>query len=217
MRLSFRGVRSLRACALAALLGLGVLSAPKPADASVSIAVLFDDMVSRADTVAVVTGTETKSVWEERKIVTYSRLRVDRHVAGQTMTSDMWVKTLGGIVGDIGQNVSGEPVFGASPTLVFLKRVDSRPTFMVIERAQGQYPIVKDPKTGRMVLGRNSEGGMLIPPKAPSKDVPVTPAPTVRAVTRFTGALAMDVLLHRAVDDVSMDIAESWQKLHAPK
>ncbi|MFO0666472.1 MAG: hypothetical protein U0174_21130 [Polyangiaceae bacterium] len=211
MRLSFR------ALAFAAVLGLGVVSSPKPADASVAIAVYFDDLVSRADTVAVVTGTETKSVWEDRKIVTYTRLRIERHIAGETMTSDMWVKTLGGIVGDLGQTVSGEPAFGPGQTMVFLKKVDSRPTYMVIERAQGQYPITKDAKTGRLVLGKNSEGGMLLPPKAPTSDVTPQKGPQVRAATRFAGYLAMDVMLHRPVDDVAKDIAESWQKLHATK
>ena len=207
---------SLRAFAFAAVLGLGAVSSPKPADASVAIAVLFDDMVSRADTVAVVTGTDTKSMWEDRKIVTYTRLRIEKHIAGDTVTSDVWVKTLGGIVGDIGQSVSGEPNFGGSQTLVFLKRVDSRPTYMVIERAQGQYPVTKDIKTGRLILGRNSESGMLIPPKAPTRDS-ASNKPLVLTGSRYAGALAMDVMLHRPVDDVAKDIAESWQKLHAPK
>lgn len=208
---------SLRTFAFVAILGLGAVSAPKPADASVAIAVLFDDMVSRADTVAVVTGTDTKSMWEDRRIVTYTRLRVDRHIAGETMTSDVWVKTLGGIVDNVGQTVSGEPSFGGgTQNLVFLKRVDSRPTYMVIERAQGEYPLTKDLKTGRMILGRNSEGGMLVPPKAPMKEA-VPSKPLVLTGSRYAGALAMDVMLHRPVDDVAKDIAESWQKLHATK
>ncbi len=54
---------------------------------------------------------EQRSQWEElggaRRIVTYTRLSIDRPVAGQP-DGEIWVRTLGGAVGDIGQQVSGD-------------------------------------------------------------------------------------------------------------
>ena len=61
---------------LALALGVAALSAPRPARASISFAVAYDDMVTDSDPVAVVTALEHQSVWEENRIVTYTHLRV---------------------------------------------------------------------------------------------------------------------------------------------
>ena len=53
-----------------------------------------------------------------RRIVTYTRLRIDRMVDGNPQ-AEVWVRTLGGHVGDIGQHVDGEAVLMPSrPGLV---------------------------------------------------------------------------------------------------
>ena len=85
---------------------------PTDAQASVSIAVGYDALVKDADSVGVVTPVESKSVWEEGRIYTYTRVKVEQGVAGELGTgAEGWVRTMGGVVGKIGQLVDGEPVF----------------------------------------------------------------------------------------------------------
>src|SRR5947208_13449238 len=89
------------------------------AQASVSIAVGFDALVKDADGVAIVTPTEAKSVWEDGRIITYTKVRIDQSVAGD-VGKEAWVRALGGVVGKIGQLVDGEPVFAPNKqTLLF--------------------------------------------------------------------------------------------------
>jgi hypothetical protein len=65
------------------------------AEASVSVTVLFDELVQKASAAAVVTRAEQRGLWEDGRIVTYTRVHVDRLVAGQ-LAGDVWVRTLGG-------------------------------------------------------------------------------------------------------------------------
>ena len=223
---------------LAAIVSIGAgafsLAAPTDAHASVSIAVGYEALVKDADAVGVVTPVESKTVWEEGRIVTYTRVKVDQGVAGDLGTgADGWIRTLGGVVGKIGQLVDGEPVFTANKSsLVFLRKFKSSGTWEVSARAQGQYPIVVDdtdktrPAGQRRVM-RSGAAGMLLPPK-PAATVSGTvtagpPAPPGAATKSDpNGAadrvaqlrLAGEVLHDRPLDEVARDIAASWKKLH---
>ncbi len=213
----------------------GVL-APTEARASVSIAVAFDALVKDADTVGVVTAVESKSVWEEGRIYTYTRVKVDQGVAGDLGTGgEGWVRTMGGVVGKIGQLVDGEPVFTANKSsLVFMRKFKLTGQWEVSARAQGQYPVVEetvDKKTIRKIV-RSHAAGVLFPPK----DVPVVGPPaapagqgagvlapkaidgtaTVTGQSQAKVRLANEVLHDRPLDDVSREIATTWKKLHAP-
>ena len=101
---------------------------PTDAHASVSIAVGFDALVKDADSVGVVTPVESKTVWEDGRIYTYTRVKVDQGVAGELGTgADGWVRTMGGVVGKIGQLVDGEPVFTTDKSsLVFLRKFEEQ-------------------------------------------------------------------------------------------
>src|SRR5258705_1576393 len=83
-------------------------AAPR-ADASVSFTVPMDALVEESSAACVVSPLENKSVWENGRIATYTRAHVDRLLAGSA-SSEVWIKTLGGSVGDIGQIVDGEAV-----------------------------------------------------------------------------------------------------------
>jgi len=218
----------LKSGALAAVPVLGALAvlAPTDARASVSIAVGYEALVKDADTVGVVTPTDSKTVWEDGRIVTYTHVKVDQGVAGDLGTgADGWVRTLGGMVGKIGQLVDGEPVFTANKSsLVFLRKFKGTGTWEVSARAQGQYPIVVDDtdKTkavSRRVM-RSSSAGLLLPPKAAS--TAATPAGPARvdpngAADRVAQLrLAGEVLHDRPLEEVTRDIAASWKKLHTP-
>lgn len=209
-------MRLLRSLALSLTLFGAALAVPsRDAQASVSVAVYFEALVDRADTVAVATPIDQSSVWEGGRIVTYTRLKVERPVAGQAGT-EVWVRTLGGSVGNIGQNVSGEPQFtDGQSSLLFLHKVDS--AFMVVERGQGQYPLVKDPKSAKMTTVRAADLGLIMAPKPQAAVAGPSATPKVLAPTRYANTLAQDVLINRPVDDVARDIAEAWTKRHATK
>jgi hypothetical protein len=172
-----------------------------PADASVSIAVGFDALVKDADGVAIVTPAEAKSVWEEGRIITYTKVKIDQGVAGD-VGKEAWVRTLGGVVGKIGQLVDGEPVFAPNKqTLLFLHKFTTNGTFEVSARAQGQFPVVVDENTKLRKLMRSGSLGVILPPKE------ATPAPRLR--------LAAEVIHDRPVDDAVKEIADAWKKAHA--
>src|SRR5512142_2268947 len=79
------------------------------ADASVSFTVVLDALTEESSAACVATPIDSKSVWEDGRIATYTRVHVDRVLAG-ALASEIWVKTLGGAVGDVGQIVDGEAV-----------------------------------------------------------------------------------------------------------
>ncbi len=180
---------------------------PADAQASVSIAVGFDALVKDADGgVAVATPTDAKAVWEGGRIVTYTKLRIDQSVAGETQQGqEIWVRTLGGVVGKIGQLVDGEPVFSPNKaSLLFLRRF-AQGTYEVSARAQGQYPILVDEQTKLRKIGHNANVGAILPPRNRPIDTKAAEGPD---------RLAGDVIHDRAVDDAAKEIAEAWKKAH---
>jgi hypothetical protein len=130
------------------------------ARASVSIAVTWDGLLRESTAAALVTALDGRAVWEGDRIYTYTHVRVDRGVAGELATGDeAWVRTMGGVVGRVGQVVDGEPVLTRGQTsLLFLHPIPARPpgAFDVTARGQGQFPLVADEKTppGPQHLGR---------------------------------------------------------------
>ena len=217
------------ACSVGVSAALAVF-VPGDARASVSIAVGYDALVKDADAVGVVTPVESKTVWEEGRIVTYTRVKVEQGVAGDLGTgSEGWVRTLGGVVGKIGQLVDGEPVFTPSKSsLLFLRKWKTGGTWEVSARAQGQYPIVvvaaavdadKANAVGQRRVMRSTAVGMLLPPKPASTATVGPPAPVKTdpngAADRVAQVrLAGEVLHDRPLDEVTRDIAASWKTLH---
>ncbi len=184
------------------------------AEASVSTAVLFEELVQEASAVAIVTPTEQRALWEGDRIVTYTRLRVDRLVAGR-LPDEVWVRTLGGTVGGLAQIVEGQATFAFDrPSLVFL-RPHLDPTtrapagsFVVAERAQGQFPIAVG-RDRRPQLALAADLGALLPPPPEhvtraSKGLPAGSAP------RFAG----EVLKDRSVEEAQREIALAWSRVH---
>jgi hypothetical protein len=169
--------------------------------ASVSVAVSWDDLLGSSIAAALVTPIESRSVWEDGRIVTYTRVHVDKPVAGALPTSgDPWLRTLGGVVGHVGQRVEGEAVLSAGQQALVFVRAGPAGTFKVTERAQGQFPIVATPASPARVVRANGAGLIVRPAAAPSN----------------AGArLAADVLHDRPVDDAVRDIAADWGRTHA--
>jgi hypothetical protein len=178
----------------------------REAKATVSAAASFDDLVKDASAVAVVTPLEQRASWEGNRIVTQTRVRIDRLVAG-ALPAEAWVRTHGGSVGHIGQIVEGQPSFAVGQaSLLFLRpHVDSATgavasTFVVVASAQGQFPIAAAGQPARLVRAPNV--GAIV--DAPGKTVG----------TQRT-QLASAVLEGRSLDDAACAIAAAFHRLHA--
>lgn len=118
--------------------------APRPADAAVSIAYTLKELVKQSPRVMLATAVERNSRWEEiagsRRIVTYTRMAVLEDVVGDG-EGEVWVRTLGGEVGRVGQVVSGEATLAVGEKcLVFLTR-SSDGVWLVTGMGQGHYPV----------------------------------------------------------------------------
>jgi MYXO-CTERM domain-containing protein len=170
---------------------IGLVS--REASASVSVAAAFEDLVRQSTAVAAVTPVERQVQWEGGRIVTYTRVRVDSAVAGE-LPQDVWVRTLGGEIGKVGQIVEGEPSFVVGqPSLVFL-RARAR-GFEVTARAQGQFAIVVGAdKVSRLASARDV--GAILPAAAGASRV------------------AREVLVGREIADASREIATTWARVH---
>jgi hypothetical protein len=191
----------LRALLFAAVL---VCVAPR-ADASVSFTVPMDALVEESSAACVVLPLDSKSVWENGRIATYTRAHVDRVLAGSA-PSEVWVKTLGGSVGDIGQIVDGEAVLRpGTQSLLFLTTYEG--SLVVTARGQGQFALVRDGSLMR--LRKNAWAGALL-----------APSPTVlsRIRGRTTDAEAAlpaaEVLDGKTIDEAAPHIAAAWTRTH---
>ncbi len=142
------------------------LSGPASAEASVSVLLSLDELVTASSAVVVGTAAEHKCQWEDlaggRRIVTYTKIKVDRTLAGSAGT-EVWVRTLGGVVGDLGQAVSGEAKLsaGSKAVLFLVKRGD---VTMVAGMAQGHYPLKVDEKGVSRLRSSPDAGAQLRPP-----------------------------------------------------
>ena len=88
----------------------------------------LEELLDRSTYVVVGTAGERHSVWEDlsagRRIVTYTKITVERAVSGAP-DKELWVRTLGGVVDKIGQAVPGEVQLTAGArSLLFLAQVN---------------------------------------------------------------------------------------------
>lgn len=207
-----RPLRRARVLGLTVALFGASVARPRDARASVSATVLFAQLVEESSAVAVVVPTEQRAVWEGDRIATYTHVRVDRLVAGR-LAGDVWIRTLGGEVGDLAQIVEGQAAFPlARPSLVFLRvhvdLVSRRVTdaFVVVERAQGQFPVVVG-AGGQARLALGADLGALLSLPADARGAHVGPA---KRDPRF----ARDVLRDRTLDDAASVIGAAWTRTH---
>ncbi len=164
---------------LVALLGTAALTlgvsptlAPRigsEAEATTAVLMTLDEMVRVSDRVVVAEPLERISMWEKigesERIVTYTRLRIETPIVGSE-TQDVWVRTLGGTVGKIGQHVAGEAQLTLNQTsLVFVAR--ARDAYVVTGMAQGHFPVDESdsarrlrssPDTGTLLRSKKASG-----------------------------------------------------------
>ena len=203
----------IRVAMLGAVFFLAGVTVASDAGASVSVTVLFDGLVAESASVDVVTAGEGHAVWEDGRIYTYTRVHVDTAVAGSLSGGgDVWVQTMGGEIGDVGQLVEGEAVLvPGKSSLLFLKPAMSG-TFVVTARGQGQFPVRLEGPTRLPKLNRNRAAGVLLSPRpgAVARAQALAPSAAVAALP------ASDVLDEKSVDDAAKEIRLAWKRTHAP-
>jgi hypothetical protein len=187
---------------LRGLLFSAILFCAAPADASVSFTVPMDALAEESSAACVVSPVEAKSVWENGRIATYTRVHVDRVLAGSA-ANEVWIKTLGGAVGDVGQNVDGEAVLRAGrQSVVFLSTFEG--SLVVTARGQGQFAVV----SGH--LRKNVWAGALLAPN-PS----VLSRIRARTTDAEAASPAADVLDGKTIDEAAPHITAAWSRTHA--
>jgi hypothetical protein len=121
---------------------------PSPAQGSIARALALSELVAGSDQVVSGTALEATSRWEQiggsRRIVTYTRVRVDETLAGASPGPEMMLRTLGGTVGKVGQVVHGEALLliGESAVLFTGPAPDGVPA--VVGMSQGHFPLRAD-------------------------------------------------------------------------
>jgi hypothetical protein len=190
-----------------ALLAVGLsVGLAGDARASTSLAATWEGLLHESSTVAVVTALETRGVWEDGRIYTYTRVHVDRAVEGDLGTGqETWVRTMGGVVRNTGQRVEGEASFDLGvPSLVFAHPGPAG-AYVVTARGQGQFPLLSSgsEKDARPRVVRGPSLGLLIAPRPPG--------------TGAAPRLAAEVVADRFLDDVARDISADWPRLHVPR
>lgn len=139
------------------------------AQAAVSMLLSIEELVAASSHVVIATGADRYSQWEDlpsgRRIVTYTKLVVERTVVGSA-EKEIWVRTLGGVVGKIGQSVAGEAQITTGARALFFLAPASG-AVVVTGMAQGHYPIVTDDK-GAARLAPSPDPGMLVPRRGPA-------------------------------------------------
>jgi hypothetical protein len=183
---------------------VGDLSLGLPsAHASTFVELTVDELVTGSASVVCGTPQERMSLWEDsegggRRIVSYTRVRVDRVIDG-ALAHEVWVRTLGGVVDDLGQRVEGEAVLVAGqPALMFLAaRQDG--THSIVGMGQGQYPL--DVPAGQPMK--------VLEPRAMGRMVPKLGNAPLRLPARLD-------LPGRTVDEVTALVA-SLRQAHAPR
>jgi hypothetical protein len=129
---------------------LGVVSAlvARNAEASVFRALSLDALIGASARVGVATSLAAECRYAEiagvRRIVTDTRVRVDRALVGETTDTELLIRTLGGVVGDQGERVEGEAELRINESgLLFLVPLDGG-EHGVVAMAQGHYPLRAD-------------------------------------------------------------------------
>jgi hypothetical protein len=171
------------------------------ARASVSLAVDFDALLADSEIAGVVTPIGRRSLWESGRIYTYTEARFDRVIAGDAaLGQHVWIRTMGGVVGHVGQRVDGEAVLlPGESSLLFLQEGPAG-SFEVTARGQGQFPIVVD-QTGKLTrVVRSHSMGMILPRAVRPPALPAQ--------------MAADVLDNRSIDDAALEIAFAWKSAH---
>ncbi|HYO93477.1 MAG TPA: hypothetical protein VER33_03150 [Polyangiaceae bacterium] len=122
-----------------------------PAEATLMRSLTLEALASRSARIVVATALESSSRWVElggrRRIVTDTRVRIEEGIAKQDSSdSEVMVRTLGGVVGELGALVHGEAELALDEPCVVFLAPRAADLHSVAGMAQGHYPLRTDPK-----------------------------------------------------------------------
>jgi hypothetical protein len=197
------------ACALACTPCL-LLAGPRDAAASTGVERTLTDLAREAAFVAAVSPLEATAAWEDGRIVTRTRARVDAVLAGSTplvgarAESVVTIESRGGVVGTTGQLVEGEALLTpGSHVVVFLALGKDAGGLRVVGRAQGTFTLTEPAAS------------------ADPARVVVHPAPAHLLTRQVKIPLMLPVgptpreLDGRSLADLTRVVAASWEVSHA--
>ncbi len=175
--------------------------APGRARASVSLPVPWERLLQESTQAVIATPIDARAAWEGGRIYTYSRVHIDRAITGVLPTGgEAWVRTMGGVVRDIGQQVEGEAeLVPGQSSLLFLQPAPNG-AFHVTARAQGQFPVI--PATSQQpahVVRSRAVGGLVALSVRPPAGLPI---------------LASETLHGLSVDDAVRAVLSAWNRTH---
>ncbi|MEE8410033.1 MAG: hypothetical protein V3T05_10530 [Myxococcota bacterium] len=148
---------------------LVALSAAAPANATTALRIDLDDLVRQSDAVVIGVAETRDSYWEGSRIVTRVTVRVDDVWSGTTRGAQrIDVITLGGVVGSIGQRVSGSVSLPVGRRVVLCLVHDGAGAHRVVGMAQGVTFVIDDgsadPRVQRAPMRMRLVGPMLVEP-----------------------------------------------------
>jgi hypothetical protein len=191
------------AVALCAALGAPALLAPRPARATLVLALDTPAMLKRADHVAVVDVGSVTAAWDEahEHILTTIDLTVVESWKGP-MAPAMHIKVVqpGGTVGDLSMVVYGMTRFTPGErALVFLSGAPTSAS--VVGMAQGKRAVHRDAATGRWLVHAPDAAGASFVRQKPSAITPAAPGAAAPTTPIFDARL-------RPLDDVRLEIRD---------
>jgi len=143
-------------CLLAA--HLGVLFAARLAATSV-VPPSFEELVGQSEYVVRAVVQSVTAEWHQnggnRHIITKVEFAIQEVIAG-TPPSPMVLSQLGGKVGDDELIVDGAPVFKTGEEHIIFVRPGVKKLFPLVAMKHGQYPVVREPKTGAAYMTRSN-------------------------------------------------------------
>lgn len=137
------------------------------AHASTALALSLAQLVSRSDRVVLGLPVSATSSWEsvagQRRIVTRTRVvQSEDWLADDSLPDELFVVTLGGRVGDVGQKVAGEAHLQVDERCLLFVGKENKLARPVIGMGQGHYPIERvaaenpsGPKISRLARSRS--------------------------------------------------------------
>ncbi len=189
---------------IAAVFAAAIVS--RDARASVSLTVVFDALLEESSSAAIATPLDAQSVWEDGRIVTYTHAHVDDVIAG-SVDHDVWIRTLGGEVGDVGQQVEGEATFTSGHRYVLFLKINAQGAMSVVARAQGEFPLETDSTT----RGLRVQATLRVANLPPRADI----VARLQARAPEAAQPAVSVLAGKSVEDTRKLITSAWTRTHA--
>lgn len=167
------------------------LVATRQASATVLFERSVDELAREADAVVLATPLAGRtSRWSSGRIVTDVTARIDAVLSGRVANgSTVVVRTPGGVVGDVGQTLSGAPTLTEGVAVVLFLTAPRNGARAVLSLSAGVLPVQARPDGAVLVMPAVTEGLTLLPPNGPVAparvQIPAEGMPLQTFVTRL--------------------------------